>query len=103
MTQQISVVIYGANMIIISLALYLHWAYATKGHRLVSPEISRHLVTTVKHVILMGPAVYLIAIGCSFFSPRLSLVLYLLVNLLYIVPGGVHLHLKTRKAASPRP
>ena len=101
--QQVPIIVYGGNMTLIGLTLYLHWAYATSENRLVSPETSPHLVTKVKQVILMGPLVYLIAIGCSFFSTTLSLALYLLVNLLYIVPGGIHLHLKTRVAtASPK-
>jgi uncharacterized membrane protein len=94
LNQQIPVILYGVNMIVIGLVLYLHWIYATKEHRLVSPDVSPQLVSTVKHVILMGPLVYVIAIGLSFCSTMTSLVLYLLVNLLYIIPGGIHLHLR---------
>jgi hypothetical protein len=60
----------------------------------VPPDISPGLVSTVKQVILMGPAVYVIAIALSFLSTKITLVLYLLVNLLHIVPGGAYLHLR---------
>jgi len=92
--QQLPVVIYGANMIIISLVLQLHWWYATHNHRLVEPDISPELVKSVTHVILIGPVIYLIAIGLSYVSTKLSIIIYLLVNLIYILPGSVHLHLK---------
>jgi len=98
--ERTAVVFFGVNMILISLVLYLHWAYATRGHRLVDPEITPRFVTSVKHVILMGPAVYIIAIGSSFLNTKISLALYLLVNLLYIIPGGAHLYLKHRPANS---
>ena len=92
--QQIAVSLYGANMAVVGLTLYLHWTYATTNHRLVAPSTNPHLVRRVKQVILMGPAVYAVAILLAGVSTAASLVLYLLVNLLYIVPGGVHLHLR---------
>jgi uncharacterized membrane protein len=92
--QQLPVVIYGANMIIISLVLQLHWWYATHNHRLVDPDVSPELVKSVTHVILIGPVVYLIAMGLSYVSTKMSIAIYLLVNLIYILPGSVHLHLK---------
>lgn len=98
--ERTAVVFFGANMILISSVLYIHWAYATRRHRLVNPDVTPRFVTSVKHVILMGPVVYLIAIGCSFIDTKISLALYLLVNLLYIIPGGAHLYLKHRTASS---
>ena len=81
-------------MIAIGLTLYWHWTYATKGHRLVESDIDPGFVRSVKQVILMGPVVYLAAIGLSFASPFISILLYLMVNLLYIIPGGAHLYMK---------
>ena len=49
------------------------------------------------HVILMGPAVYLAAIACAFLNTFISILLYALVTLLYIIPGGAHRHLKAKE------
>ena len=40
----------------------------------------------------MAPLVYVIAIGLSFFRAEVSLVLYALVPLLYILPGRIDIH-----------
>lgn len=98
--EKAAVIFFGFNMILIGLSLYLHWAYATAGKRLVDDDVDPGLVSTVKHVILMGPVVYLIAIGLSFVHTTISLALFALVNLLYIIPGGAHLHLKHKGAAA---
>ncbi len=92
--QRLPVMLYAVNMIVISLVLQLHWWYATHNHRLVRPDLPRQLVRTVSHVILLGPLVYLVAIGLSYVSTALSVALFLFVNVIYLLPGGVHLHLK---------
>ncbi len=94
-----AVIVYGANLAVIGLTLALHWWYATAHHRLVSPELDPQFVRSVQQVIMVGPVVYLIGIACSSFSTTVSVVLYVLVTVLYILPGGFHLHLKSAKIA----
>lgn len=97
-----AVAAYGANMIAVGLILQLHWWYATRGRRLVSPDLEEGFVRSVSHVILLGPAVYLVAMLLGWISTTLALALYLLVNLIYILPGGAHFYLKgTTKPAEP--
>jgi len=91
--QQIAVVLYGVNLIAIGLVLALQWWYATSNHRLTDDDLDPLLVRQVMRRILMGPLAYLLAIGLSFASPALSLAIYALVPLLYILPGRVDRHL----------
>ena len=93
------VILYGINLIVISLVLALHWWYATRHGRLVDATIDPHLVRSVIHVIFMGPVVYLAAIACAFINTMISILLYALVTLIYIIPGGAHLHLKEKGRA----
>ncbi len=86
---------YGANMLAVGLILQLQWSYATRGRRLVSPDLDAGFVRSVSHVILLGPAVYVVAMLLGWVSTTLALVLFLLVNLIYILPGGAHLYLRT--------
>lgn len=95
----LAVAAYGANMMAVGLILQLHWWYATRGRRLVSPDLEEAFVRSVSHVILLGPAVYVVAMVLGWVSTTLALVLYLLVNLIYILPGGAHFYLKS----NPRP
>lgn len=103
MHERLPVILYGANMILIGVVLQLHWWYATSGHRLINPDTPSALIKTVEQVILMGSVAYLAAIGLVFINPVWSMVAYSLVNLLYIVPGGIHLHLKHDKPVSAPP
>ena len=42
--QQIAVVIYGLNLIVVALSHYAMWRYATNGHRLVAEDIDPNVV-----------------------------------------------------------
>lgn len=94
--QQVAVVIYGGNLILIGLVLYAHWWYATSGHRLTDEHLDPLLVRRAARRILTGPVAYLLAIGLSFVNPAASLVIYALVPLLYILPGRLDRHLSRR-------
>ena len=91
-TTRIAIAIYGANLIAIGLTLALHWWYATTENRHVDPDIDRGLVRGAMYRTLMGPLVYVIAIGLSFFRAEVSLALYALVPILYILPGRIDIH-----------
>ena len=91
-TTRIAIAIYGANLIAIGLTLALHWWYATTENRHVDPDIDRGLVRGAMYRTLMGPLVYVIAIGLSFFRAEVSLALYALVPMLYILPGRIDIH-----------
>lgn len=93
-TETLPVVLYGVNLIAVSLAIWVHWAYASHGRRLIAPEIDEGIVRSASRVILLGPVVYAVAIALAWVHTGISIALYGLANLLYIVPRGVHLHLK---------
>jgi uncharacterized membrane protein len=101
---QIAITLYGLNLIAIGLTLALHWWYATVETRHVDPDIHPGLVRGGLLRTLIGPAVYVVAIAVSFFRPELSLLLYALVPVLYILPGRVDVHWgKHRQAPGTSP
>jgi hypothetical protein len=55
-------------------------------------EFTRPTVRAAMYRTLMAPLVYVIAIALSFFRPELSLALYALVPILYILPGRIDIH-----------
>ena len=62
--QQISIIIYGGNSIMISLILCIQWWYATSHHsRLVDENLDPVIKTTSSGRLVFGMIVYLIAIG----------------------------------------
>jgi len=90
--QQIAVIVYGGNLIAIGLILYGHWSYATHGRRLVDPELDERTVRLVDRRILIGPAMFGLAIALSFFSPTAALAVFAVAPLWYFVPGRIDRH-----------
>ena len=94
--QRIAVIVYGANLIVVGLVLYLHWWYATSNHRLVDVDLDPHVMRLATTRILMAPAIYVVAIGLSFVpsvGTAVSIGIYVLVPVLYILPGHIDRHL----------
>jgi uncharacterized membrane protein len=89
---QLAIGVYGANLIAIGLTLAFHWGYATSGYRHVDPDIHPGLVRAAMVRTLIGPFIYIIAIGLSFLRAEVSLALYALVPVLYILPGRIDIH-----------
>lgn len=79
--------IYGFNLMLIGVALFLHWSYATRNHRLVNPDMPRAAIRLGKQRSLLAPVLYGVAILLGLINPRLSLLVYALVPILYIFPG----------------
>ena len=88
--QQISVLIYGANLTIAFCWNYLHWWYATKNHRLVDSNLDPILITLVSRRYLVGIIIFLITMVVSFININLRLILYIGTPLCYLIPVQKH-------------
>lgn len=92
-----AVVIYGALLALTGIIFDVVRWYATTRHRLVDNTLSPALIRTAMRRNLMGPVIYLLAIALSFLpfnffgitGVQLCLMLYVVVPLLYIVPGRI--------------
>lgn len=89
---RVAIAIYGLNLIAVGLTLALQWWYATTETRHVDPDIHPNLVRRAMRRTLMAPLVYVVAIALSLVRTELSLILYALVPLLYILPGKIDIH-----------
>jgi uncharacterized membrane protein len=96
-TQHPAVVVYGTNLIVAGLALYLVWWYATHRRRLVDPELDQARIRIATRRILMGPVAYAIAVGISLLSIPLAIVILALVPWLYIVPSRIDRYWSPRR------
>lgn len=85
----IAVQVYGLVLILIGGAAYLHWWYATKGHRLIPPSTSDAFVKQIQRRILIAPTVCTVAILVAFVDPIVSILLYALLVVFYMAPGRI--------------
>jgi len=90
---KVAEIIYAYNLILTNLTLSLLWWYATSHHRLVDQDIDPHFVNTVNRRNMTAPVVYAASIGLSFLNVYLSLIVFFLFPLYYIIPSHVDLHL----------
>ncbi len=90
---KVAEIIYACNLILTNLMLSLLWWYATSYHRLVDQDIDPHFVNTVNRRNMTAPVVYAASIGLSFLNVYLSLIVFFLFPLYYIIPSHVDLHL----------
>jgi uncharacterized membrane protein len=84
--QQISVIIYGINIIIIGGWSNLDWWYATKNHRLVESDLDPTFIKIMRKRYFLVPVFYLIAVVVSFASVHASIILFILIQQLYLIP-----------------
>ena len=87
--QEIALTLYGANLIAISLAALAHWRYAGSAG-LLEPETGNAEMRKATRRLLIGAALFGIAIALAFVDPRWSLAVFLIVPVLHILPGPVH-------------
>jgi uncharacterized membrane protein len=85
--QQISVIIYGINIIIVQVWAYLEWKYATKEHRLVDSDLDPKFIVKMSRRLILGSILYLVAIAVSFLNTQVSLILFILIPAYYLIPA----------------
>lgn len=90
--------IYGANLWAAGIARYAHWVYATRGNRLVDPEIDPGLVQHVRRVFLLVILLYSLAIAIAWLSTIVATACFAAIPLLYVIPAR-----QTRHLTSLRP
>ncbi len=85
--QQISAVLYAINLIVGGVLLDLIWWYATYNRHLMCDTVQPALMRSFHFRILTGPAIYLVAIGVSFFSLLAAKILFAVAIIYYLVPN----------------
>jgi len=91
-TRRVAVIVYGASLALTGLTLALIWKYATHDRRLVSDDLHPQAVRSGLRRILLGPALYGVSMVLCFVSVWISLAIYVIVPLIYILPGRIDRH-----------
>jgi uncharacterized membrane protein len=85
--QPIAVIVYGFNALAISILFNILWFYP-RIRRLTHEEPNPQIIAKRSRIVLVGPAVYSLAIVFSFVAVEVSLGLYAFVTVFYIIFGG---------------
>jgi uncharacterized membrane protein len=83
-----SLLIYGGTLLLGGVSHFIHWNHAV-SHGLVSDEVTPEVVELFRERISMGIAVYLAATLVGAFLPKVGLVLFACMPVLYMLPGRI--------------
>ncbi len=85
-----AIILYGLNLIAISLTMYWQWSYATSGYRLTDRDLPAYIICFAKNRFIFPPIAYSIAICLSFVSTLIPLIFYTVIPVFYILPIFVY-------------
>jgi uncharacterized membrane protein len=84
-----ALILYGFTLAFGGLMFELVWLYASRDHRLIRKSLQRELIRLGKVLILITPILYTVAALTALVNPYISLVIFGVVPLLYILPGPI--------------
>lgn len=83
--EPLALAVYGGTQMMIGLSLLPIWLHATRGRRLVAPELPQYVVRYAVSRMLVAVVCYGLATCLAVISPVLGLILFASVPLLYIL------------------
>ncbi len=88
-----TIFIYGLNLSLCNLTLYAQWVYGIKHKGLLERELPLQVQKEAKFLFLISPVVYLFAIIISIWIPVISLGIFIITPLLYLIPNKLDKYL----------
>ena len=88
-----AILVYGFNLSLCNITLYAQWLYGIKKNALMEKELPEEVRKEAQKLFLLSPLVYAIAIGISFFAPVISIIIYVLTPILYLIPNKIDKHM----------
>jgi len=88
-------VIFTANMLIINLFKNLNWWYATRNHRLVSPDLDNNYISYVNRNGLIASGVFLLAFILAVLNLPIYKYVYLLIPVALLIHRNKTLKIET--------
>ena len=82
---QIAALFFEVNLFIAGLIFFLHWVYASGGHRLVDKDLDARIISSYRKRNLIIPITSLIAIPLTLVNPKLGPPVYFLVPFVLFV------------------
>jgi uncharacterized membrane protein len=85
----LAVALYGGTLVLAGACLLAHWTYATRNPRLVSPDLDPRIISSIRQRIAVGLSLSSVATAAGFVAVRLSLAIFLVIPVLYLVRSHV--------------
>jgi uncharacterized membrane protein len=91
--QWYAILMYGLNLSMCNLSLYAQWIYAINRPSLHARLLPKEVRREARILFLISPVMYAIAILISFYVPLVSLAIYFVTPVLYLIPNKLDKYL----------
>jgi len=88
-----TILVYGANLSLCNLTLYAQWSYGIKRPHFLERELPDEVRKEARISFLISPVVYAIAIVISVWLPVVSIAIFIITPILYLVPNKLDKYL----------
>lgn len=88
-----TIFVYGVNLSLCNLTLYVQWTYGIKHEGLLERELPAEVKKEARFLFLISPFVYTVAIILSLWFPVASIVIFVATPLLYLLPNKLDKYL----------
>ena len=88
-----AIALYGLNLSLCNLTLYAQWVYGIKRPSLHARILPKEVKAEAQKLFLISPILYSIAIAISFFMPQVSIGIYFITPILYLIPNKLDKYL----------
>ena len=87
------IMMYALNLSLCNLALYWQWQYGIRRPSLRTRELPDEVKTEAQKLFLISPVMYGVAIAFSFFVPLVSIFIFFMTPVLYLLPNKIDKYL----------
>ncbi|CAN5202214.1 hypothetical protein BH09BAC2_BH09BAC2_19750 [soil metagenome] len=91
--QWYSTFVYAVNLSLCNLTLFFQWRYGCSKPSLLHREIPAEVRKEATFLFLLSPVVYFFAIVISFFIPWISIAIFIVTPLFYLLPNKIDKYL----------
>ncbi len=88
-----TIFVYGLNLSLCNLTLYAQWMYGIHHKGLLERELPPVVKKEAKFLFLISPVVYAVAIIVSVWLPFISLIIFIITPLIYLIPNKLDKYL----------
>jgi uncharacterized membrane protein len=88
-----AILMYGLNLSMCNLTLYAQWVYGINRPSLHARILPKEVRREARILFLISPVMYAIAILISFYMPLVSLAIYFITPILYLIPNKLDKYL----------
>jgi len=85
--QWYAIMVYGVNLSLCNLTLFAQWSYGIRNSKLLERDLPHEVRMEAQRLFLLSPVVYTIAIAISFFAPVVSIIIYIVTPIVYLLPN----------------